>query len=222
MGVVLKRMMLRAASKIAERMEIQALVTGESVAQVSSQTLQNLAVIDAVTDMLVLRPLITMDKTDIIELSRKIGTEPFAAVMPEYCGVISVKPTTRARLERIMEEEQNFNFSVLDTAIQAAQFAKITDMGSSRRDESPVEIVNTIQHGEYVIDIRHPEEEQKSPLVIDNIEIKKIPFYGLHTQAKDLDTDKVWLLYCERGVMSRLHAQHLKDEGYTNIKVFRP
>ena len=55
MGVVLKRMMLRAATQIAERLQIDALVTGEAISQVSSQTLPNLSVIDAATDMLVLR-----------------------------------------------------------------------------------------------------------------------------------------------------------------------
>ncbi len=58
MGVVLKRMMLRAASRIAEELHIDALVTGEAISQVSSQTLPNLSVIDSVTDTLVLRPLI--------------------------------------------------------------------------------------------------------------------------------------------------------------------
>src|SRR5690606_29509481 len=95
MGVVLKRMMLRAATKVAERLEAIALVTGEAVAQVSSQTLTNLGVIDRATEMLVLRPLITTAKGEIIQLAREIGTEEFAARMPEYCGVISVKPTTR-------------------------------------------------------------------------------------------------------------------------------
>ena len=55
MGVILKRMMVRAASKVAEEFDIKALVTGEAVAQVSSQTLTNLSVIDAATDTLVLK-----------------------------------------------------------------------------------------------------------------------------------------------------------------------
>jgi thiamine biosynthesis protein ThiI len=117
MGVILKRMMLRAASEMAQKLEIPALVTGEAVAQVSSQTLQNLSVITQATDMLVLRPLITMDKPDIIDYARKIGTEVFAKNIPEYCGVISQKPTTRAKLERIQREETRFDFAVLQQAI---------------------------------------------------------------------------------------------------------
>ena len=86
MGAVLKRMMMRAADKVADRMDIPALVTGESIAQVSSQTLPNLRLIDAAAEHLVLRPLITMDKPEIIDLTRKIGAFELASAMPEFCG----------------------------------------------------------------------------------------------------------------------------------------
>ncbi len=125
MGVILKRMMLRAASHVAAELEVSALVTGESVAQVSSQTLANLSVIDSVTDTLVLRPLITTDKQEIIRTAARIGTEEFAANMPEYCGVISVRPTTRAKPERIAAQEEKFDFSVLDAAIASARMINI-------------------------------------------------------------------------------------------------
>lgn len=62
MGVILKRMMMRAASEVAESLGIKAIVTGESIGQVSSQTITNLNVIDRVTEMLILRPLIYQDK----------------------------------------------------------------------------------------------------------------------------------------------------------------
>ena len=93
--------MLRVADRLAEDLEIDALVTGECVAQVSSQTLRNLSVIDRVTNRLVLRPLIATDKEDIVRMANAIGTGEFAANMPEYCGVISVNPTTRAKLGRV-------------------------------------------------------------------------------------------------------------------------
>ena len=101
MGVVLKRMMLRAAERVAVKVKAEALITGESIAQVSSQTLTNLAVIDRVTEGLVLRPLITFDKQDIIDIATKIGAYEFAACMPEYCGVISDRPTVRAQFKRV-------------------------------------------------------------------------------------------------------------------------
>ena len=97
MGVILKRMMLRAAEQIAGGLDIEAIVTGESVSQVSSQTLPDLAVINSVTDCMVLRPLATSNKQDIIDIALDIGTEEFSKDIPEYCTVISSKPLTRAK-----------------------------------------------------------------------------------------------------------------------------
>ena len=65
-------------------MKIDALMTGESVAQVSSQTLRNLSLIDSANDILILRPLAMMSKPDIIDIATKIGTKKFAEAMPEY------------------------------------------------------------------------------------------------------------------------------------------
>lgn len=222
MGVILKRMMLRAATRKAQEMNILALVTGESVAQVSSQTLQNLSVIDAVTDMLVLRPLVTMDKTDIIDVARKIGTEKFAETMPEYCGVISVKPTTKARMERIQAEESQFDFSVLDKAMSQARPVRIDEIVRDIENNHIVEVAEHLKAGEQVIDIRHPDEEEKRPLQLGDHPIIHIPFYQLHSQFQQLDQQQVWLLYCEKGVMSKLHAQYLREEGFSNVKVYRP
>ncbi len=110
MGVVLKRMMVRAASKVAERYGVQALVTGEALGQVSSQTLTNLRLIDNVSDTLILRPLISHDKEHIIDLAREIGTEDFARTMPEYCGVISKSPTVKAVKAKIEAEGRTLRF----------------------------------------------------------------------------------------------------------------
>lgn len=222
MGVVLKRMMLRAASKVAAELELQALVTGEAVAQVSSQTLPNLAAIDAVTDTLVLRPLVVMDKGDIIDISRAIGTEDFAASMPEYCGVISVKPTTRAKMDRVVHAESKFDFAVLERAIAERSTQFIQDVVADlEQTVVSVEQVADPQQA-VVVDIRHPNEEELRPLRLANVEVLKIPFYSLNTRFAELDSRRQYLLYCDKGVMSQLHAEHLKDAGHDNIGVYRP
>ncbi len=222
MGVVLKRMMLRAGAEVAKTLNVNALVTGEAVAQVSSQTLTNLTVIDSVIDTLVLRPLITSDKEDIIRISRQIGTEEFAAAMPEYCGVISVKPTTRAKPEKIIFEEEKFDFSILDKALKDAKYINIDEIADENLTRQDVEILNVpIQNG-VIIDVRHPAEEERKPLKLTSVTVQKIPFYNLHNQFAELDKSKVYLLYCDKGVMSRLHASHLLEQGYENVKVYRP
>lgn len=222
MGVVLKRMMMRAAAKVAERLGIQALVTGESLGQVSSQTLTNLNVIDRVTETLILRPLIHMDKAEIIETSRDIGTHDFAATMPEYCGVISKKPTTRAVLSEVETTESNFDFAVLDAAVENAQVMDIRKIEEeSQQEVQEVELVNELPEGAVVVDIRAPEEEEDAPLEIDNMEVITIPFFKLATKFGDLDQSKDYYLYCDRGVMSRLQALLLHEHGFKSVKVYR-
>ena len=222
MGVVLKRMMLRAATEVAEEMGVQALVTGESVAQVSSQTLANLAVIDSVTDTLVLRPLITSDKNDIIDIARAIGTEQFAASMPEYCGVISVKPTTRAREEKVVAEEANFDFTVLERAIAEKRVQNIDEMMESEAPLADVEVFSAPQPESVILDIRHPDEVDIRPLRISSCEVETMPFFTLQQRFKNLSGDVRYLLYCEKGVMSRLHAELLVEQGFGNVAVYRP
>ncbi|MCZ6828961.1 MAG: tRNA 4-thiouridine(8) synthase ThiI [Gammaproteobacteria bacterium] len=221
MGVILKRMMLRAATQIADQLSVDALVTGESVAQVSSQTLRNLAVIDAATDKLVLRPLITSDKEDIIRLAAQIGTEQFAAAMPEYCGIISVNPTTRARPERIAGEEAHFDFGIIDRAVAAAVVQNIDEIAEEELCRSEVEVLGVPLTGAVIIDIRHPNEAKQLPLKI-HAEVLTIPFYELHSRMQALDRGLTYMLYCEQGVMSKLQAGHLVASGYGNIKVYRP
>jgi thiamine biosynthesis protein ThiI len=219
MGVVLKRMMLRASSKVADHFKIEALVTGEAIAQVSSQTLTNLAVIDSVTDSLVLRPLITMDKQDIIDLSVKIGTYDYAKSMPEYCGVISDKPTTSATAEKVAEVEAKFDFAVLDQAFEDLRVCTIDKVLEARKTAVDVELVNIPSITDIIIDIRASDEEENNPLIITSNEVIKIPFYKLNTYFANVDPSQQYLLYCQKGTMSQLHAQHLNQQGF-NVKVY--
>ncbi|OCG07501.1 tRNA 4-thiouridine(8) synthase ThiI [Gilliamella sp. wkB178] len=222
MGVILKRMMIRAASKIAERYKVQALVTGEALGQVSSQTLTNLRLIDNVSDTLILRPLITHDKETIINLARQIGTEDIAKTMPEFCGVISKNPTVKAVKEKIEAEELNFDFSILNKAVEEAENIDIREIAKQADTTiAEVETVTTLKPEQIIIDIRSPEEQEDQPLKLNDVQVKLIPFYKLATQFGDLDQSKQYLLYCHRGVMSKLHALYLIEQGFQNVKIFK-
>ena len=222
MGVVLKRMMVRAASKIAGRFDIQAIVTGEALGQVSSQTLTNLHLIDKASDTLVLRPLITHDKEQIIAMAKEIGTDDIAKSMPEFCGVISKNPTVKAIESKIAEEEGHFNFEVLEQAVQNAQFLDIREIAQQTEKEVvSVETTTELGENDVILDIRSPEETDEAPLKLDNVEVKELPFYKLSSQFTALDQTKNYLLYCQRGVMSKLQALYLKENGFNNVKVFR-
>ncbi len=223
MGVVLKRLMLRAASQVADQAELDALVTGEAVAQVSSQTLTNLAIIDRVSTKLVLRPLAFMDKGQIIDQCREIGAEHFSSAIPEYCGVISVRPSAHLRLEKVEAEEQKMDLSVL---VDALARAKVQPIDAVMRDvERGVTPVPEIQAPtkQVIIDIRHPNERELKPLRLgEQVASLAIPFYSLSSEFSRLDVSQEYLLYCERGVMSQLHAAHLRDAGFSNVGVYRP
>lgn len=218
MGVTLKRLMIMASEKIADVMGIDAIVTGESVAQVSSQTLRNLAIIDEVSNKLILRPLATMNKPEIMQIADDIGTREFAENMPEYCGVISKNPVTNGSFSRMEKEAKRFDYSVLECAIEQAITIPVDKIIEDINSAAPVEVLNTV-NDEVVIDIRRESEVSHSPLELKSI---NIPFHTLNREFKKLDNTQQYLLYCEKGVMSQLHAQYLRDAGFENVRVYRP
>ncbi|MBB1518994.1 tRNA uracil 4-sulfurtransferase ThiI [Aquipseudomonas guryensis] len=222
MGVILKRMMLRAATRIAESLSIDALVTGEAISQVSSQTLPNLSVIDSATDMLVLRPLLASHKQDIIDCATQIGTAEFAKHMPEYCGVISVNPTTRAKKPRIEHEESHFDMAILERALERATRITVDRAIDQLGEDLQIEEVGDALPGQIILDIRHPDAAEDEPLALPGIEVQTLPFYAINSRFKELDANRQYLLYCDKGVMSRLHAHHLLSEGHANVRVYRP
>ena len=221
MGVVLKRMMVRAASKVAQRFDIQAIVTGEALGQVSSQTLTNLRLIDEAADALVLRPLITHDKEQIIAMAKEIGTDDIAKSMPEFCGVISKNPTIKAVREKILEEENHFDFGVLESAVENAQYLDIRQIAEETEKEVvEVDTISVLGENDIILDIRSPEETDENPFESDEHQVMQLPFYKLSSQFGSLDQSKNYVLYCERGVMSKLQALYLKENGFTNVRVF--
>lgn len=222
MGVTLKRLMLLASEKIAQQMQIDALVTGESVGQVSSQTIRNLSLIDQVSNMLILRPLATMNKPEIMNIAHQIGTKKFAEDMPEYCGVISKNPVIHGSYKRMKEIAKRFDYTVLDKAVSCAKKVFVDqivdDINTSVAEIEIVEDLLEVDADYVLIDIRQEEETIEACC-----KTLKIPFYNLKQEFKKLPQDKQYLFYCDKGILSQLHAQYLRDEqNYTNIKVYRP
>jgi thiamine biosynthesis protein ThiI len=167
MGVVLKRMMVRAASKVAERYGVQA--------------------------------------------------------MPEYCGVISKSPTVKAVKAKIEAEEEHFDFAILEKVVEEASNIDIREIAQqTEQDVVEVETVSGFGASDVIVDIRSIDEQDASPLNVEGVEVVSLPFYKLSTKFGDLDKSKTYLLWCERGVMSRLQALYLREQGFANVKVYRP
>jgi thiamine biosynthesis protein ThiI len=124
--VVYRRLMFRIAERIAHRVRAHALVTGEVVGQVASQTLENLRVIDRAANMPVFRPLIGTDKEEITTAAKRLGTFPVSIVPDEDCCTLFTPrhPVIRARFSTIEEAESNLP---IDTMVQQAIDAAVIE-----------------------------------------------------------------------------------------------
>jgi len=207
--VALKRQMYRAAEAIADRTGADALVTGEAVGQVSSQTLANLRAIDAVAGRPVLRPLIGTDKEDIIALSRRIGTHDLSARVREYC-LISEGPTaTGARTDTMAREERKLDPAVLDAAVDAAETLDLRRLRLAPLVAAGL-FVDEIPGDALVVDMREPpaEGDELLPDALRRTEAE------LRAGAADLDRSRPVVLVCRQGVVSAQVAERLQAAGY--------
>jgi thiamine biosynthesis protein ThiI len=113
--ILYRRMMLRIAEAIARKEKAKALVTGESLGQVASQTLDNMVVVQQAARLPILRPLVGMDKQEIIDQARRIGTFDISAVPDQDCCQLFVPkhPATKARFADVEQDETKFDVNDL-------------------------------------------------------------------------------------------------------------
>ena len=124
--IIMKRIMFQIAERLAAKDDCQAIVTGESIGQVSSQTMQSLGVIDAAVDCPVYRPVIGMDKQEIVEYSQKIGTFETSIEPYEDCCTIFVDkhPVTKPKMFAIEKSEKKLVGKIeelIDKAVETAE-----------------------------------------------------------------------------------------------------
>ncbi|UCG70277.1 MAG: 7-cyano-7-deazaguanine synthase [Thermoplasmata archaeon] len=111
--VLCRRMMLRVAFKIAQKEGAEALLTGESLGQVASQTLRNIRVESQAVDIQILRPLIGLDKLEIEKMAKRTGTYEISILPGMCCEIVPKKPSTYSRLNVILEEEEKVDIDGL-------------------------------------------------------------------------------------------------------------
>ena len=124
--VIMRRMMMKIAEKLAQRSDCAALITGESLAQVASQTLYALGCTDVACELPVLRPVIGMDKNEIIAISRKIGTFETSILPYEDCCTVFTPrhPRTKPKLRDVLRAERNLD----EEALLADALSKVETM----------------------------------------------------------------------------------------------
>ncbi|MBW3582892.1 MAG: 7-cyano-7-deazaguanine synthase [Euryarchaeota archaeon] len=104
--VLCKRQMYRTAEAIAREVGAHAIATGESLGQVASQTMHNLAVEDDAISFPMVRPLLGLDKEDIIEVARRIGTFEVSTIPSLCCSILPDRPATHSSLDRVLPYEE--------------------------------------------------------------------------------------------------------------------
>ncbi len=205
--VALKRQMFRAAVAAANRTGADALVTGEAVGQVSSQTLPNLRAIQPVADRPVLRPLIGMDKEEIIAISRRIGTHDLSARVREYC-LISEGPTaTGARPATLDRQETR-----LDERVLAAAVAEMAELDLRGLRMAPLVaaglFTEDIPDDAVVVDMREEGEADPLPGAVRRAESE------LRRGFDEFDRDRPIVLVCRQGMVSAGIAERMQAAGY--------
>ncbi len=128
--IIMRRYMMRIAERFAEQSNCQGLITGESIGQVASQTMQSLACTNEVCSLPVFRPLIAFDKQDIINIALKIGTYDTSVLPYEDCCTIFVAkhPVTKPALKQILNSERKLEGIVEEMLERAVQTAEIVEI----------------------------------------------------------------------------------------------
>ena len=111
--VFCKRMLLRYAEQIAKKEGADAIIMGDSLGQVASQTLQNIRTIEQAVNIPILRPLIGLDKEDVIKIAKEIGTYDLSILPSDGCEAVPDKPATMAKIEQILNEEEKIDVDEL-------------------------------------------------------------------------------------------------------------
>ena len=207
--VLLKRLMLRAAERVARERDALALVTGEAVGQVSSQTLHNLAAITPATGMTVLRPLAGSNKEEIIALARRIGTFELSKVVGEYCALVPRRPATRASLAEVEAQEALFDPSVLERCVAGRECFDLREMDADKLERPEIQI-DRIPEGACVIDLRSAQEfrEWHRPDAV------WLDFGQAVAGYPSFDRAQTYVLYCELGLKSGHLAERMRRDGF--------
>lgn len=206
--VLLKRQMYRAADAVAARSGAEAIVTGESVGQVSSQTLANLRVIDGASALPVLRPLVGMEKNDIVALTRRIGTAGLSARIREYCSIGDGPTATAARPEAVAAAEEELDPELLERLVSAADVVDLRAVDAGELAVSAL-FVDEVDESALRVDMRPAEARRAAPWP----EAEARSHEELASDFSDLDRGRPVVLVCAEGLLSAQIAERMQEAG---------
>ncbi len=206
--LVLKRLMYRAAEQVAHEVRAQALVTGEAIGQVSSQTLANLAAIDGATELPAFRPLIGFDKSDIVEMSKRVGTHELSANVQEYCAIAPGNPVTNASRREAEAEDAKLDPTILRAAVSER---RTIDLRAIRSADLVIDYLFTddLPPNATVVDLRTEEEweEWHYPGSLNR------QVWELNHDPRALGREGTFVLYCDQGQQAAQVAETMQRAG---------
>ena len=201
--VVLKRAMYRAGTLLARRLGAEALITGEALGQVSTQTLRNLSVAEDAAGVPVLRPLVGMDKEEIMRRARAIGTHDASLRVQEHCNIVTGRVETAARLRDVVTAEGQIEESFVRGSVERSEEIDLTEW---RPGPQPDHVVASVPEGALVVDVREPGEGPDAGDL-------RLPFNRSAEWMPGLDPARTYLFVCSHGNRSELVAHELRRRG---------
>jgi tRNA uracil 4-sulfurtransferase len=201
--VVLKRAMYRAGTLLARRLGAEALITGEALGQVSTQTLRNLSVAEDAAGVPVLRPLVGMDKEEIMRRARAIGTHDASLRVQEHCNIVTGRVETAARLRDVVTAEGQIEESFVRGSVERSEEVDLTEW---RPGPQPEHVVESVPEGALVVDVREPGEGPDAGDL-------RLPFSRSAEWMPGLDPARTYLFVCSHGNRSELVAHELRRRG---------
>ena len=207
--VVLKRLMYRAASEIALQVGAEAIVTGESVGQVSSQTLTNLRAIEDASSVPVLRPLLGFHKEEILDRAREIGTHDLSSRVREYCDLVPGRPVTASSPEDARMQEEAVGVGELKKAISERNEVDLRSLRPEQMVGAAL-YVTVVPEKATVIDTRS----------VEAFELWHWPgatrrdLDDLESQFRSLDRSETYVLCCAEGIRTAYVAELMQRQGY--------
>lgn len=207
--LVLKRLMYRAASGVAREVRAHALVTGEALGQVSSQTLRNLRALEPAADLPVFRPLIGFDKEEVIARARRLGTASLSARVKEYCAIGEGRPVTAASTGSVDREEARLDPAGIEELVSNARVYDLRSLRSVDLRESFL-FTDEVPEGAVILDCRREEDFER--LHAPGAEHRDL--WELLQDFTSLDRDRTYVLYCQEGTRAGLVAERMQRAGY--------
>lgn len=208
--IVLKRQMVRAAETIALKTRRLGMVTGEAIGQVSSQTLQNLAVISQATRVLpLLRPLLGFNKEEILDLARRMGVYDLASAVGEYCDMVPRHPATRAQPQQIERDEASLDPRLLKDLVATRTVWRLRDLPAEALAPSGLE-TDRIPTGATVLDLR-PAHSFRAWHYPGSL---RLDFPHALEAYPSFDRGRPYVLVCEVGLKSAALAEKMQEAGF--------